>query len=57
MATLSDEACALTSGIYVAEQTITVPNLSEALKLLYLHSSVFALEKPSNMLHFEGFFL
>ena len=46
MATLS-ETCALTCRTNVAEKGMAIPNLSETLRLLWLHSSVFALEKES----------
>lgn len=39
------ETSAFTSRKYVAEQDIIFSNLSEALRLPWLHSSVFALEK------------
>ena len=39
------ETCVHTSRTNVAEKGMTIPNLSETLRLLLSHSSVFALEK------------
>ena len=39
------ETYALTSRTNVAKKGMTIPNLSETLRLLWLHSSVFTLEK------------
>ena len=39
------ETSAPTSRKYVAEKGIVVPNLSEKLQFLWLHSSVFSVEK------------
>ena len=48
MATLS-KTCALTSRTKVAQKGMTIPNLSETLRLLWWHSSVYALQKnPEN---------
>ena len=39
------ETCVHPSRTNVAEKGMTIPNLSETLRLLLSHSSVFALEK------------
>ena len=46
MATLS-ETCTLTSRANVAGKGMTIPNLSDTLRLFWSHSSVFALEEKS----------
>ena len=49
MATFN-EARAATSRKYVAEEGIVMPNWSKTFQTLWLHSSVFALEKqPKNL--------
>ena len=48
MTTLS-KTWALTSRTKVAQKGMTIPNLSETLRLLWWHSSVYALQKnPEN---------
>ena len=46
------ETCALTSRTNVAEKGITIVNLSETLRLLWSHSSVFALKKTPKYAQF-----
>ena len=56
MATLS-ETCELTSATNVAKKVMTIPTLSKKRRLLWSHSSVFALEKKSlKNAKFDSFF-
>ena len=50
------ETCALTSRTYVVEQSMTILNLLEVLRLLWSHSSIFDLEKKLKNAIFLVFF-
>ena len=45
LVTTLSETCKITSRKNVAEKGMTIPNLSETIRLLWLYSSVSALEK------------
>ena len=45
LVTTLSETCAFTSRANIVEKIMAIPNLSEILRLFWLHSSVFALEK------------
>ena len=49
--------CALTSGKYVSEPAMSIPNLSQKLRFFWSHSSFFSLEKQPKKLNFHGLFI
>ena len=51
-----NETCAATSGKYVAEQDIMMPNCSKIFQTFRSHSSIFAWEKQNKNLNLSVFF-
>ena len=51
-----NEAHAPTCRIYVVRQGLPTPNYAKKFQTFWLHSSVFALEKEPEKLHFQSFF-
>ena len=47
------ETYAFAATEYVANHVMKIQNLSEALRLVWWHSSIFVLEGASKMLHFQ----